>query len=153
VLAAVLFMHRMAEAVQQQTHENLFIEDEDDFTPAAGRAYDRRRDLPPGVETFELRGPFFFGVANLLGDVLDRIGQPPKLFVLVLDQVPMIDATGIGALRSFADRCRRDGTRLALVGLRPAARGALEKMGVIPRNDVLLATTFEEALAAVPTRP
>jgi SulP family sulfate permease len=153
VLAAVLFMHRMAEAVQQQTHESLILEDEDDFAPAAGAVYDRRRNLPPGVETFELRGPFFFGVANLLGDVLDRIGQPPKLFVLVLDQVPMIDATGVGALRNFADRCRRDGTRLALVGLQPAARQALEKMGVIPRNDVLLAPTFADALEAAPARP
>jgi SulP family sulfate permease len=152
VLAAVLFMHRMAEAVQEQTHESLLVEDEDDFAPAAGSAYDRRRDLPPGVETFELRGPFFFGVANLLGDVLDRIGAPPRLFVLVLDQVPMIDATGIGALRSFADRCRRDGTRLALVGLRPAARQTLEKMGVIPRDDVLLAATFEEALSGISLR-
>jgi SulP family sulfate permease len=148
VFAAMLFMHRMAEAVQQQTQDSLIVEDEDDFAPAAGGAYDRRRNLPPGVETFELRGPFFFGVANLLGDVLDRIGRPPKLFVLVLDQVPIIDATGIGALRSFADRCRRDGTRVALVGLQPAAREALEKMGVIPRNDVLLASTFGQALEA-----
>jgi len=147
VLAAVLFMHRMAEAVQQQTQQRLLVEDEDDFEPAAGGAYDRRRNLPPGVETFELRGPFFFGVANLLGDVLDRIGQPPKLFVLVLREVPIIDATGIDALRSFADRCRRDGTRLVLVGLQPSAREALERMGVIPRDDVSLATTFEEALA------
>ena len=99
---------------------------------------------------FELRGPFFFGVANLLGDVLDRIGRPPKLFVLVMREVPMIDATGIGALRSFADRCRRDGTRLAFVGLQPAAREALERMSVIPRNDVSLAATLDEALAEFP---
>lgn len=147
VLAAVLFMHRMAEAVQQQTQERLIVEDEDDFAPAAAGAYDRRRRLPEGVETFELRGPFFFGVANLLGDVLDRIGQPPTLFVLVLSEVPIIDATGIGALRSFADRCRRDGTRLALVGLRPSARQALERMNVLPRNDVVLVDSFDEAIA------
>ncbi len=148
VLAAVLFMHRMAEVVQQQTQERLIVEDEDDFAPGAtAGAYDRRRGLPKGVETFELRGPFFFGVANLLGDVLDRIGQPPELFVLVLSEVPVIDATGVGALRSFADRCRRDGTRLALVGLRPSARQALERMNVLPRNDVVLVDSFDEALA------
>jgi len=150
VLAAVLFMHRMAEAVQQQTHERLIVEDEDDFAPGAGGAYDVRRKLPPGVEMFELRGPFFFGVANLIGDVLDHIGRPPKLFVLVMREVPMIDATGIGALRSFADRCRRDGTRLVFVGLQPAAREALEKMTVIPRTDVSLAATLDEALADYP---
>ncbi len=147
VLAAVLFVHRMAEAVQQQTYERLIVDDEDDFAPAAGSAYDRRRHLPPGVETFELRGPFFFGVANLLAEVLDRIGPPPRLFVLVLREVPIVDATGVGALRTFADRCRRDGTRLVLVGLQPSARAAMEKMGVIPCSDISLATTFEEALA------
>ena len=147
VLAAVLFMHRMAEAVQQQTHERLIVEDEDDFAPDARAAYDRRRGLPPGVESFEMRGPFFFGVANLLGDVLDRIGRPPKLFALVLREVPVIDATGIAALRSFADRCHRDGTRLVLVGLQPAVQESLERMGVIPRDDVALAATLEQAVA------
>jgi len=151
VLAAVLFMHRMAEAVQQQTQETLIVEDEDDLAPgAAGRSYDRRRALPPDVETFEMRGPFFFGVANLLGDVLDRIGRPPRLFVLVLRDVPVIDATGIGALRSFADRCRRDGTRLVLAGLQPAVQSSLEHMGVIPRDDVTLAASLEEAIARHP---
>jgi SulP family sulfate permease len=147
VLAAVLFMHRMAETVQQQTQARLIVADEDDLAPGAARAYDRRRALPPGVESFEMRGPFFFGVANLLGDVLDRIGRPPRLFVLVLREVPVIDATGIGALRSFADRCRRDGTRLVLVGLQPAVRSALERMAVLPRADIGLAATLEEAVA------
>ncbi|MCP5328192.1 MAG: STAS domain-containing protein [Sinobacteraceae bacterium] len=148
VLAAMLFMHRMAEAVQEETQSTLIVQDEDDLAPAAaGRRYDRRRGLPPDVETFEMRGPFFFGVANLLSDVLDRIGQPPRLFVLVLRDVPVIDATGIGALRSFADRCRRDGTRLALVGLQSAVQGSLERMGVIPRDDVALAASLEEAVA------
>lgn len=156
VLAAVLFMHRMAEAVQQQTHERLIVEDEDDFTaPGAAQAYDRRRTLPPGVESFEMRGPFFFGVANLLGDVLDRIGKPPRLFALVLREVPVVDATGISALRSFADRCRRDGTALVLVGMQPAVRASLERMGVIPRDGIALADSLDAAVAhleAVPSR-
>jgi len=152
VLAAVLFMHRMAEAVQQQTHERLIVEDEDDFAPGAARSYDRRRDLPPGVESFEMRGPFFFGVANLLGDILDRIGRPPKLFVLVLREVPVIDATGIGALRSFADRCRRDGTQLVLVGLQPAVQASLERMGVIPRDGIALADSLDSAVARLAPR-
>ncbi|MCU0761064.1 MAG: SulP family inorganic anion transporter [Steroidobacteraceae bacterium] len=147
VLAAVLFMHRMAEAVQQQTQAQLIVADADDLAPGSARAYDRRRDLPPDVESFEMRGPFFFGVANLLGDVLDRIGHPPRLFVLVLREVPVIDATGVAALRSFADRCRRDGTRVALVGLQPAVQSALERMGVLPRADVVLAASLEEAVA------
>ena len=40
-----------------------------------------------------------------------------------------------------------DAMRLALVGLRPSARQALERMNVLPRNDVVLVDSFDEALA------
>ncbi len=146
VLAAVLFVHRMAEAVQEQTQERLIIEDEDDVQVSDSRRPEQPRVLPSGVATFELRGPFFFGVANLLSDVLDRIGERPRVFLLVMREVPLVDATGAGALRRFVDRCRRDNVRLVLVGLQEPARRALERMKVIPQTGVTLAGTLEDAL-------
>ena len=49
VLAAVLFVHRMAEAVQEQTQERLIIEDEDDVQVSDSRRPEQPRVLPSGV--------------------------------------------------------------------------------------------------------
>jgi len=142
VLAAVLFMHRMTEAVQLQSP--LIARDQPD-AGSEGETAALHERLPAGVEVFEMRGPFFFGVANMLADTLDRIGRPPKVFVLVLRDVPMIDATGVGALKDFAERCARHQTQLILVELQPLTRQTLESMGVLPREGTTLATSFEEA--------
>ena len=147
VLAAVLFMHRMTEAVQLQVRSPLIARDQADAGSSEVETAALHEQLPPGVEVFEMRGPFFFGVANMLADTLDRIGRPPKVFVLVLREVPMIDATGVGALKDFAERCARHQTQLILVDLQPLTRQTLESMGVLPRAGTTLVPTFDEARA------
>ena len=57
VLAAIIFMHRMAEATAIQKGVSLVEKDRDDFSDPARTAYRARRDLPKGVELFEfIRG-------------------------------------------------------------------------------------------------
>ncbi len=149
VLAAMLFMHRMAEAVRLQGHESLLDLEDSDGRPESA---DPRARLPDGVEYLELSGPFFFGVANLFADVIGRIEAAPKACVLVLRQVPLIDASGIGALRDFAAHCHRRGTRLVLAELQPRVRQTLEAMGVLGLPGVEVAASADDALrvAAAP---
>ena len=151
VLAAVLFMHRMSEAVRLHEHGALIAGDDAasgaQEAQAEAAATARRAALPEGVEAFELRGPFFFGVANLLADVLDRIGRPPRVFLLLLREVPLIDATGVGALGDFIDRCHRHGTVVVLVELQPAARATLAPMGLLQRPGVREVRDFDAARA------
>jgi SulP family sulfate permease len=151
VLAAVLFMHRMSEAVRLHDHAALIDGDEAgngaQEASAEAAAAARRAALPAGVEAFELRGPFFFGVANLLADVLDRIGRPPRVFLLLLREVPLMDATGVGALGDFIDRCHRHGTVVVLVELQPGAREILASMGLLQRAGVREARDFDAARA------
>jgi SulP family sulfate permease len=146
VLAAILFMHRMAEAVAIQSHTRLIDDDEDDFARKTDDHYTRRSDLPKGVEVFELRGPFFFGVANRLGEVLDRIGKPPRVFILLMRDVPLIDATGVRALQDFVARCKRDQTQVILAELQPAVTTTLNQMGLLSTG-VKTTTSYEAAIA------
>jgi SulP family sulfate permease len=145
VLAAILFMHRMAEAVAIQSRTPLIEEDIDDFARSSGDSYTRRRDLPKGVEVFELRGPFFFGVANRLGEVLDRIGKPPRAFMLIMREVPLIDATGVRALQDFIARCQRDKTEIVLVELQDAVKATLSQMHLLA--NVGVSESYDAALA------
>jgi SulP family sulfate permease len=152
VLAAVLFMHRMAEVVRASMG-TVIESDIDDFTRPTNDPYIQRADLPSDVEVFQFRGPLFFGVAELLSEVLDRIAGAPRVFILRMSQVQMMDATGASRLRDFIDGCRRRGTTLILSGLQPQPYEVLENMHVLQAQDVRVARTYGEAIAMARTNP
>ncbi len=147
VLAAMLFMHRMAEAVAIRSRRPIIEHDEDDYQRDQDE-YTRRLRLPKGVEVFELRGPLFFGVANRLNDSLDRIGPMPKAFILILRDVPMIDATGASALQEFLSRCRRHNTTVFLAEMTRPVKALLASMHVL-KEGVRSVESFEEAVAVI----
>ncbi len=146
VLASFLFMHRMSEVVALESNVSLIEEDQDDFE-GSGRL-SQRAQLPPGVEAYQVSGPLFFAVANRLDEVLNQFPKPPRVFILLLRLVPLIDSSGVSALRQFLERCARSGTRVILSGLRDQPRSVLEQMGIRPDAPKLrFAAHFEEALA------
>ena len=146
VLAAFLFMHRMAEVVAMESNVSLLDEDiADSDRPAQP---DQRAQLPSGVEVFQISGPLFFAVADRLDDVLNQFPKAPRVFILRLRLVPLIDASGVTALRQMIERCRRRGTTVILSGLREQPRRILAQMGVVEDGDtVRFARDFNEALA------
>ena len=48
-----------------------------------------RRQVPHGIEVYEVNGPLFFGVADRLKDVLSHIEPSPKVFILRMRRVPV----------------------------------------------------------------
>ena len=130
VFAAVLFMHRMSEAVEVQAHLHLVEEDVSDETPHEFVPM-QEFELPPGVAASLIRGPFFFGVAMRLGETLDRIGATPKVLIVRMRAVPIIDATGVSALQTMIDRCERNGTKVIVTALQPQPERILGDMGVL----------------------
>jgi len=112
VLAAFLFMYRMAEVtnISMVTRE---IRDEgwdDSDDPNAVRD----RSVPKGVEIFEVSGPFFFGAAEEFKNALTEIAGRPRVLIIRMRNVPVIDSTGLHMLRDLARRSRHDGTQLLL---------------------------------------
>lgn len=135
VMAAVLFMHRMAHAVEAESGVKLIAEDEAD--PVHGSTY---APLGQGgdVAVYKINGPFFFGVAAKLGDVLDQIGHRPKTFVVDLANVPVVDATAVHALGGVVDKCRRQGIAVRLVGVKKQPRSIFASMGLIEGDGVTI---------------
>jgi SulP family sulfate permease len=134
VMASLLFMKRMS-----------------DMTHVEGITEDLRGDdeaVPAGVEIYDVNGPFFFGAADEIKNVLGRIGKPPRVLILRMRYTPAIDATGMHALEAMARKCRQQGTVLVLCELRQQPLRAivrarkLEELGG-RRN---LAKTLEIAL-------
>jgi SulP family sulfate permease len=152
VLASFLFMHRMSEVVAVTANVSLIDEDADDFGAAAEP--NQRAKLPPGVEAFQISGPLFFAVASRLDDVLNQFPRPPSVFILRMRLVPLIDSSGVGALRQMLKRCNAQGTRVILSGLREQPHAILAKMGVQPDADhnLQFADGFEHAILLATTQ-
>jgi SulP family sulfate permease len=129
VLAAFLFMRRMAEVTQVVVYrgqaEALDEEGEDD-----PEGIDRRR-IPRGVEVYEIDGPFFFGAAETFKSTLARVAGRPKVLVVRLRHVPAIDSTGLHALEDLRRRCHRDHTVLLLSDVHAQPLAAMERHGLV----------------------
>lgn len=149
VLAAILFMHRMAGLVAVDKSKSLVEEDVDDFRRVP-EAYDQRDALPPGVEVFRLRGPLFFGAASRVRYLLDAVGVPPRVFILRMRDVPMIDASGAEALGDLVRQCQNHGTKVVAAGVQAEVAEVLERMGLGPNDGRLFyAESYDQALKMV----
>ncbi|MEO7064650.1 MAG: SulP family inorganic anion transporter, partial [Dokdonella sp.] len=152
VMASFLFMYRMSEMVSVESHRDWIEADEDDLGHA--RQPDERAALPKGVEAYRVSGPLFFAVANRIDDVLRAFGRPPRVFILRLRQVPLIDASAATAIGNVVERCRRQRIALIFTGLQPQPARILADMGIVADGDSLrFADDFAQAIAMASEQP
>jgi len=86
--------------------------------------------VPPGVEVYEITGPFFFGAAETFKERLGRIAVRPKVLILRMRHVPAIDSTGLHTLRDLVRRSRHDGSLVILSDVHAQPVVALERSGL-----------------------
>ena len=70
--------------------------------------------IPAHVEVFEITGPLFFGAAYKFKDAMRFIEKPPKVLIIRMRKVPIIDATGIRTLEEVYKESKHRGTKLIL---------------------------------------
>jgi sulfate permease, SulP family len=148
VLAAFLFIKRMADVtnVGVVTQE---LTDAPDGTMNADAEGVARRRIPEGVEVYEVNGPFFFGAADKIKDVLHFVARKPRVFVLRMRNVPAIDASGIRVLDDLFQSFRHQGIRFVIAGIHAQPLVALDRAGKLDeygRENIV--ATLDEALAA-----
>ena len=147
VLAAFLFMRRMASLTNVSAVTGELLDDEGSDDLGTGSA------IPLGVEVYEINGPFFFGAAETFKDTLALVAGKPKVLILRMRRVPVIDATGLHALTDVVHRSRGDGTLVLLAEVQPQPLQALRRSVLIdeigeehicPSLDAALARAREE---------
>ena len=147
VVAAFVFMFRMAEAVEVSSGMPMPDGETGDDDHTRGADLDQRAMLPKGVEVYQISGPLFFGAANRLDNLLDQFLQPPKVFILRMRLVPVIDASGVHALKQLAHRCHRKGIVLIISGLQEQPNRVIARMRLEEEPAELHFTSnFERAL-------
>ena len=129
VFGALLFLHRMAEAVEVQGGPHLMLEDMADVTGQPG-GFDAAQAVKQDVMVYRISGAFFFGATAQVSMVLERLAVHPKIFVLDFSDVPLIDSTATHSLARFTARLRRSGTTVYFAAARPAVRRELARAGL-----------------------
>lgn len=119
MLASLLFMKRMAEAVLVERQDAAALQQEIDF------------ELATGTVVFAMEGPFFFGAAEHLESTLENVHSHANTLVLRLGRVPFMDATGLQSLSDLLDNCNRHQTRLILCEARPNVLEKLRRAGLV----------------------
>jgi len=126
ILSVLLFMKRMAEVsnVNVITRE---LEDNDEQPDP--NAIDKKQ-IPEGVEIFEINGPFFFGAAKKFKDEMLVVEVPPKVRIIRMRNVPAIDATGLQTLKDFYSDAKKQKIHLILSGVHTQPLFAMTQAGI-----------------------
>lgn len=139
LMAAVLFMQRMAQTVQIELIPPDKVAEELDRPP-----------LPRSVAVYSIDGPFFFGAAENFEQVMAQLHDDVRVVVLRMKRVPFIDVTGILTLREIIRQFHRGGTRVVLCEVNALVTEKLRRTGVLSElgsDDVQC--TLAEALPAL----
>ncbi|PRH81809.1 SulP family inorganic anion transporter [Arenimonas caeni] len=151
VVAAFSFMYRMAGMVEVSAGVQLIEDDNGEETNSDADAA-QREQLPPGVEVYQIRGPLFFGAANRVDQLLDQLFTRPRVFILRMRLVPLVDASGVHSLATLAERCKRQGIVLVISGLQPQPLAVARRMGLSERpGELHFAPDFPAALRLAAT--
>jgi len=110
VLAVFLFMRKMI----QFTDVSVLTKQIDDTHNGADKEAIGNYIVPKDVEVFEITGPLFFGAAYKFKDAIRFIERPPKILIIRMRKVPIIDSTGIKTIGEVYKECKRRGTKLVL---------------------------------------
>ncbi|MBX7065821.1 MAG: sulfate permease [Parachlamydiales bacterium] len=152
ILACFLFMKRMSDCSKTISLTKLFKENPAEFAEKADPDALTHKEVPANVEVYELQGPFFFAVADVLKDLLNNMEKPPKVFILRMRYVPFIDASGMHALKEFYHKCKRSDTTLLLSGVKGQTEEDLQRFGmtdligkenIFPHIDAALAKSHQ----------
>jgi SulP family sulfate permease len=130
VLSVFLFMKKMKDTSELKS----LIALDDEFKEGV-ESYDvdaiDKKVVPNGVEVFEITGPLFFGVADILKNTIADIEIFPKVFILRMRKVPMMDVSGMHSLIDFYYFCKRKETTLCLSGVNAKLSKSLKRYGIL----------------------
>jgi SulP family sulfate permease len=135
-LAALLYIHRIAETTTVAPVTREYLRD--------GMAHVLQdKDIPSNVTILRIHGPFLFGTTEKLAEATRNLGQFGDVVILRLRNMTALDATGVHALETFADRLHKAGKALLLCG-------ALEQPSqLLSRSDFLKRVGPENVLPNV----
>jgi SulP family sulfate permease len=109
---------------------------------------DGKYQLPKEVEVFEITGPLFFGAAYKFRDAMKYIKKHPKVLIIRMRHVPIIDSTGIQVLKEVIGNSVKNRTKIILSELEneQVEKALKESRLTFAVGKANILPTFEKAL-------
>ena len=130
VLAIILFVKRISETstIKVLDNDNVAGTENDEIAMLADTEH---LDVAPGVEIYEIDGPFFFGLASKLDEIDHLRNAEIKVRIIRMRKVPFMDSTGLNNLRSLWKRSSKEGVQIILSGVNENVLAYLNKVGFV----------------------
>lgn len=126
LLAVILFLRRVMENTEIKAYSGQL-----DIDEGSEMAHHEVLDVNPGVEVYEIDGPFFFGVATKFDELMrNGMGRKPLVRIIRMRKVPFIDSTGIHNLETLIKSSQEEGIHVVLSGVKDNVRTALVNAGI-----------------------
>src|SRR5579863_2004635 len=110
-LAALLYIYRVSETTTVAAVTEEYLRD--------GQAHVLQdKEIPDNVAILRIHGPFLSGTTDKLDEATADINAFPAIVILRLRNMTALDATGLHAIETFADRLRASGRTLLVCGAR-----------------------------------
>ncbi len=142
IMASIIFMHRMSREMEIATDETVLTEQ--------GGGRDLSQFLSKdGVMSLRLSGPLFFGAASQVSSYLKTLPKAPKVLILRMGYVPVVDATGANIIVEFVKKLQQYDTKIIFSNVKKQPRRVLHEAFLqegITNHNISTASTFENAL-------
>lgn len=114
LLAMMLFVKRMSEIM---VVSQVIPDEENNLVELSEEAALATHDCPQ-ISIFSIEGPLFFGAAQMFShSIMNTIHYDPKVIILRMSKVPLIDITGENHLRTIIETLQKRGIIVLIAGL------------------------------------
>jgi len=149
LLSVLLFMRQLAKVsgVTEVSRELGGGESKDENPSHYDNDAKDLKRVPPETDVYEVTGPFFFGTAFKFEEAVGDESKLMKIRILRMRNVPVIDSSGLNALRLFSQRCNKKKITLILSGVQYPVLRAISRAGLVEQiGRANITTHFDRAV-------
>ncbi|MDE6377164.1 MAG: STAS domain-containing protein, partial [Duncaniella sp.] len=126
LLAIVLFLRRVMENTEIKVYS-----DQLDISEGSESTVHEVLNVNPGVQIYEIDGPFFFGVATKFDEMMrTTLGAKPVVRIIRMRRVPFIDSTAIHNLEILIKSSHEENIHVVLSGVKENVKASLVNAGL-----------------------
>jgi SulP family sulfate permease len=122
ILAVLLFIRRMNQAIVVEIHSPIHLQHE---------IKEHDISLPEDLLVYTIQGPFFFGAAEKIERALAITHTDPSVIILRLKHVPFMDMTGLTTLRELVEQFHHRGIKIYMCEANAEVRRKLIKVHML----------------------
>lgn len=122
VLACLLFMKRMSDETGVVGWK--YVEEDTDDS-------EKLRVLPKEIRVYEITGPLFFGVADILAKISTK--DFTKCLIIRMRSVPAIDVTAMNAMEELYSKCSEKGIKVIFSHVNDQPMRVMDKAGFVEK--------------------